>query len=241
MVCLHFKRERESALKKREVVCLCREEEVIIMIGNYLSTFGVCVFAYLYPLFLCFKVVVVCALFSLAFALCLNGVVVFRCVEISRLIPSMSPRFFPYSNTKRKISKPLRFPEEDKTPPDQKSSRILLLLLHHYRRSKCTKSRPKSSADGASIGSSWPRLPCLNASRMPFCSSCPCTTRRKSRSSCTCGTQNRKARCTSTINSSDQRCRNTKDRSIEKSKTCKRNLETGASRTRGWRTRTYRR
>ena len=26
------------------------------MIGNYLSTFGVCVFAYLYPLFLCFKV-----------------------------------------------------------------------------------------------------------------------------------------------------------------------------------------
>jgi len=25
------------------------------MIGNYLSTFGVCVFAYLYPLFLCFK------------------------------------------------------------------------------------------------------------------------------------------------------------------------------------------
>ena len=79
MVCLHIKRERESALKKREVVCLCREEEVIIiMIGNYLSTFGVCVFAYLYPLFLCFKVVVVCALFSLAFALCLNGVVVFR-------------------------------------------------------------------------------------------------------------------------------------------------------------------
>ena len=48
------------------------------MIVNYLSTFGVCVFAYLYPLFLCFKVVVVCALFSLAFALCLNGVVVFR-------------------------------------------------------------------------------------------------------------------------------------------------------------------
>ena len=48
------------------------------MIGNYLSTFGVCVFAYLYPLFLCFKVVVVCAPFSLAFALCLNGVVVFR-------------------------------------------------------------------------------------------------------------------------------------------------------------------
>ena len=220
-----------------------RRRSHYIMIGNYLSTFGVCVFAYLYPLFLCFKVVVVCALFSLAFALCLNGVVVFRCVEISRLIPSMSPRFFPYdsNNTKRKISKPLRFPEEDKTPPDQKSSRILLLLLHHYRRSKCTKSRPKSSADGASIGSSWPRLPCLNASRMPFCSSCPCTTRRKSRSSCTCGTQNRKARCTSTINSSDQRCRNTKDRSIEKSKTCKRNLETGASRTRGWRTRTYRR
>ena len=32
------------------------------MIGNYLSTFGVCVFAYLYPLFLCFKVVVLCAL-----------------------------------------------------------------------------------------------------------------------------------------------------------------------------------
>ena len=49
------------------------------MIGNYLSTFGVCVFAYLYPLFLCFKVVL-CAL-SLAFALCLG--VVFRCVEIS--------------------------------------------------------------------------------------------------------------------------------------------------------------
>ncbi len=48
------------------------------MIGNYLSTFGVCVFAYLYPLFLCFKVL--CAL-SLAFALCLG--VVFRCVEIS--------------------------------------------------------------------------------------------------------------------------------------------------------------
>lgn len=27
-----------------------------IMIGNYLSTMLVCVFAYLYPLFLCFKV-----------------------------------------------------------------------------------------------------------------------------------------------------------------------------------------
>jgi len=26
------------------------------MIGNYLSTMLVCVFAYLYPLFLCFKV-----------------------------------------------------------------------------------------------------------------------------------------------------------------------------------------
>ena len=170
--------------------------------------------------------------------------VVFTSFRDLSFIPSMSPRFFPYSNTKRKkdLKASLRFPEEDTTPPDQKSSfRILLLLLHLYRRSKCTKSRPKSSADGASIGSSWPRLPCLNASRMPFCSFCPCTTRRKSRSSCTCGTQNRKARCTSTINSSDQRCRNTKDRSIEKSKTCKRNLETGASRTRGWRTRTYRR
>ena len=153
--------------------------------------------------------------------------------------PDVSP-FFPLLYEKKERSQSLCASPKKTTPPDQKSSFRILLLLHH-RRSKCTKSRPKSSADGASIGSSWPRLPCLNASRMPFCSSCPCTTRRKSRSSCTCGTQNRKARCTSTINSSDQRCRNTKDRSIEKSKTCKRNLETGASRTRGWRTRTYRR
>merc|ERR1711903_368840 len=32
-----------------------RSRVEVIMIGNYLSTFGVCVFAYLYPLFLCFK------------------------------------------------------------------------------------------------------------------------------------------------------------------------------------------
>ena len=161
------------------------------------------------------------------------------CRDLSFNPFDVSP-FFPLLYEKKERSQSLCASPKKTTPPDQKSSFRILLLLHH-RRSKCTKSRPKSSADGASIGSSWPRLPCLNASRMPFCSSCPCTTRRKSRSSCTCGTQNRKARCTSTINSSDQRCRNTKDRSIEKSKTCKRNLETGASRTRGWRTRTYRR
>lgn len=81
------------------------------MIGNYLSTFGVCVFAYLYPLFLCFKVVL-CARSLLRFLRRVLGWSL-HCFEIS-LIP-MSPRFFPYSNTKRKISKPLRFPEEDNT------------------------------------------------------------------------------------------------------------------------------
>ncbi len=68
------------------------------MIGNYLSTFGVCVFAYLYPLFLCFKV---CALSCVCVVL-----VVFRCFEIS-LIPSssilMSPRFFPYDASKKDL------------------------------------------------------------------------------------------------------------------------------------------
>ena len=33
-----------------------KEHNKISMIGNYLSTMLVCVFAYLYPLFLCFKV-----------------------------------------------------------------------------------------------------------------------------------------------------------------------------------------
>ena len=33
-----------------------KEYNKISMIGNYLSTMLVCVFAYLYPLFLCFKV-----------------------------------------------------------------------------------------------------------------------------------------------------------------------------------------
>ena len=36
------------------------------MIGNYLSTLLVCVFAYLYPLFLCFKVVKIFVSFSLS-------------------------------------------------------------------------------------------------------------------------------------------------------------------------------
>ena len=50
--------KRERAKKKRIEVFSTEEEEEKKknMIGNYLSTFGVCVFAYLYPLFLCFKV-----------------------------------------------------------------------------------------------------------------------------------------------------------------------------------------
>ena len=59
-----FEMFRQRKKKKREKERICRRcvfvfterESKYYMIGNYLSTFGVCVFAYLYPLFLCFKV-----------------------------------------------------------------------------------------------------------------------------------------------------------------------------------------
>jgi len=84
--------------------CLEREREEReqkTMIGNYLSTLLVCVFAYLYPLFLCFKVV---KRFRVSFSLSACD---FFSIFSKSFVPLLSPRdadfffffFFFFSNT----------------------------------------------------------------------------------------------------------------------------------------------